>query len=235
VKAVVLLSGGMDSATCMGIAKEQGYELAALSIAYGQRHVIERESAEEVALYYGADLTLLDLPRRLFHGGGSALIAQDAVEMPDASYEELMASSGPSPTVVPFRNANLISAATSFAIGAQAEAVFFGAHAEDAHNWAYPDCTPEFIGAMAAAVLIGSYQAVRLVAPLQFMTKADVCAVGLRLGVPYAATHSCYRGERPACGTCPTCIERLHAFAANGVTDPIPYAGPRATVPLDAP
>jgi len=221
-KAVVLLSGGVDSTTCMAIADEEGFELRPISIYYGQRHEAEISAARGVALQYGQTLRTVALPPDLLASPDSALTGDR--EMPAATYKELMESEGPSPTVVPFRNATLLSIATAYAIQEGAEAVFFGAHAEDAHNWAYPDCSPEFIGAMANAIYVGSYRDVRLCTPLEWLTKAQVVRRGLELGAPYHLTLSCYRGLRPACGNCPTCVERLHAFEANEVADPIEYA-----------
>lgn len=102
--------------------------------------------------------------------------------------------------------------------------IYFGAHSEDAHNWAYPDCTPEFIGAMANAIFIGSYMQIRLHTPIQWMQKSDVVTLGTKLGVPYKNTWSCYKGEALQCGTCPTCRSRKQAFIAAGVPDPTEYA-----------
>jgi 7-cyano-7-deazaguanine synthase len=102
--------------------------------------------------------------------------------------------------------------------------VAFGAHAEDAHNWAYPDCTPEFIGPFGAAVFIGTYQKVRLVAPLMLMNKCEIVELGVRLNAPLAKTWSCYRGGEKHCGTCPTCRARKQAFRDAGEPDPTVYA-----------
>lgn len=230
-KAVVLLSGGLDSTTCLAIAAgPHGYdELLALSIYYGQSHGSEIDAAQKVAAHYGAEHRIVVLDRNLFIGAGSALIQEDEVPMPHLSYQEIAEGVGPSPTYVPFRNANLLSVATTIALTDKAEAVYFGAHAEDARGWAYPDCTPEFIGAMANAILVGTYQAVRLVTPLQWMMKRDIVRVGLELQAPYMLTLSCYEGKRPACGKCPTCVERLEAFKANSISDAIPY---EAGVPM---
>lgn len=224
-KAVILLSGGMDSTTCLAIAiKEHGLSpqnITALSLHYGQKHEVEMIQAQKVAQYYGVDVHQAELTSSLFRSNASSLTGN--LKMPQQSYQELMDSEGPSPTYVPFRNGNLLSAATSLALGRGAGLVYFGAHAEDAHNWAYPDCTPEFIGAMANAIYVGSYHAVRLLSPLEWMMKKDVVRKGLELNVPFDITHSCYEGKRPACGKCPTCVERLAAFEAVGVEDPLQY------------
>jgi 7-cyano-7-deazaguanine synthase len=102
--------------------------------------------------------------------------------------------------------------------------VYFGAHAEDAHNWAYPDCTPEFIGAMANAIYMASYSTIRLHAPLMNLDKKGIVRLGTELGVPFGSTWSCYKGEQVHCGTCPTCRSRRQAFEAVGITDPTVYA-----------
>jgi 7-cyano-7-deazaguanine synthase len=110
-------------------------------------------------------------------------------------------------------------------------ALYFGAHAEDARAWAYPDCTPEFIGAMANAIYIGSYQQLRLRTPLEWLTKADIIQLGDRLGVPWEQTWSCYAGGQSHCGTCPTCRARRQGFVRAGVYDPTMYSSaPAATL-----
>jgi len=226
VEAVILLSGGLDSTTCLSIAvEEHGLQpemIQPLSIHYGQKHNVELMAAEEVASYFGTQpLRTVVLPSDLFRTNESSLTGSR--EMPHETYQELMSGDGPSTTYVPFRNSNLLSAATSLALVIGASSVYFGAHAEDAHNWAYPDCTPEFIGAMANAIYVGSYHQVRLVTPVEWMMKRDIVNKGIALKTPYEITHSCYEGKRPACGKCPTCVERLEAFRANGLEDPIPY------------
>lgn len=225
MKAVVLLSGGLDSSTLLGqLAQETTSELIAVSFIYGQRHISELKSAQWIADYYDAEHVLIELPNIFWGGGDSALQpGEKAIPMPHQTYEEIAEGEGPSPTVVPFRNANFISMATVVAVTREAEYVYAGMHAEDARGWAYPDCTPEFTGAMANAVRVGTYDKVRFATPFQWMMKADIVALGLRLGVPYQYTISCYEGAVPACGKCPTCVERLEAFKANDTTDPIPY------------
>src|SRR5262249_22804288 len=146
-------------------------------------HRIELEAAAAVAGHLAlAEHLTVELPRT-FAGAGSTLI--DAVAQDrDLTYAEIRESYGVSPAYVPFRNANFLSQATTVALTRGAEFVYFGAHATDSRNWAYPDCTPEFIGAMANAIYVGSYHKVRLMTPLQWFTKADVVRLALRLGAP---------------------------------------------------
>jgi len=228
VQAVVLHSGGMDSTTMLAMAikehKLEPSEIMCLSILYGQKHHRELEAAKAVADYYGCESHVIELNHDLFTGGGSAIIGEGEVDMPHLTYKEIAEGEGVSPTYVPFRNGNLLSAATAIALVGGADSVYFGAHAEDARGWAYPDCTPEFIGAMANAIYVGSYHKVRLLTPLEWMMKSDIARKGLDLDVPFELTWSCYEGGQFACGECPTCIERIEAFKVNAAEDPVEYA-----------
>ena len=223
VDAVVLLSGGLDSLTCAGIAaqKHRPSRVLALSLYYGQKHEKELRAAEAISEALGLQYSSRQLPVDVFRGAGSALV--DPIEMPEATYEELQQQQGPGTAYVPFRNANLLSVATAIALTVGAEEVYFGAHATDAHNWAYPDCTPEFVGAMANAIYVGTYHKVRLVTPLLHLTKAEVVRKAAELKLPLHLTWSCYNGREKQCGKCPTCLERINAFRANGLVDPVPY------------
>jgi 7-cyano-7-deazaguanine synthase len=222
MKSLIVLSGGLDSTTCMALANAEGHDLMAVSFIYGQKHEDEVYHAQEVSRYYGAEHIAVTLPS-IFAGTESTLVAANQIPNPQMSYQDIEESYGVSPTYVPYRNGNLLSMAAALALTHDAEEVWAGMHAEDAHNWAYPDCTPEFLGAMANAIYVGSYHKVRLVTPLQWMTKADVVAAGIALGAPFEKTMSCYEGADPACGVCPTCVGRINAFRANGLVDPIPY------------
>ncbi len=221
--AVILLSGGLDSATCLAMANEEHDKLFTVSFLYGQKHTREVQAASIISEMYGAEHRTISLPE-IFAGSGSVIIAGNELDMPQMSYEDIGESYGVSPTYVPFRNANLLSMATSIALTVGAEWVYAGMHGEDALNWAYPDCTPEFLGAMASAIYVGSYHKVRLVTPLMHMRKADVVEMGTKLDVPFHLTLSCYEGTIPACGMCPTCVGRIKAFMQNDLVDPIPYA-----------
>lgn len=216
---VVMLSGGLDSCVAAMLATGQHAEVHAISFRYGSLHEAhETRSARAIADELHLDSHLVVNMPDVFTAG--ALMGES--DMPHQSYDELAAAEGPSPTYVPFRNANMISLATARALVVDADEVWAGAHAEDAHNWAYPDCTPEFNGAMAAAVYIGTYHKVRLVVPFQLWTKTDIVRTGMAIDAAMLArTWSCYdpRGDRP-CGECPTCVARAHAFAEAGFADP---------------
>jgi len=223
-KGLVLLSGGIDSTTCAVLAcREFGPEnVLALSMFYGQKNAKEIAAAGDVVKCLGIKDHIIQQLPDIFKGGGSTLIDQDK-QNPEVSYEELSTTQGVSPTYVPFRNANLLSVATSISLVKGADTIFYGAHSEDARNWAYPDCTPEFNGAMANAIYIGSYMKVRLITPLQWLTKSEVVALGKKIRTPFELTWSCYNGFEKACGVCPACVVRLHAFEKNGLIDPIDY------------
>lgn len=226
-KAFVLLSGGIDSTTCLYKATREYPIVEAVSIDYGQRHIVEtifaRRTCDKLHIHHN----LLDA-RGIVSGKGVMLSDRD-VPIPDISYAEIK---GVSPTYVPFRNGTLLSIITAHAqkwINLQDEAdercgIYFGAHSEDAANWAYPDCTPEFIGAMANAIYIGTYQKVRLHTPLQWLNKVEIIQLGETLGVDWRTTWSCYAGDERHCGTCPTCRARKEGFRLAGVSDPTEYS-----------
>ncbi len=228
MKALVVLSGGLDSTVALAEAMEASdsnpEEIGAVTFTYGQKHTKEVEAAKQIANTYGIALhRVIDLPP-IFGGTESVLVAENKLEMPRASYEDMEDSDvGVSPTYVPYRNGNFLSMATTVALVEGAGEVWAGMHAEDAHNWAYPDCTPEFLGAMAGAIYVGSYHKVRLITPHMWRTKAEVVAKGIELGVPFGLTWSCYDGEEIACGTCPTCAGRIQAFIHNDCVDYIKY------------
>ena len=216
---IVLHSGGIDSTTCLYMAvKAYGREnVCALSMHYGQRHEKELTHAETIAENLGVEHHIVKLAAEL----PMSMITNPDAKIPSVSYEEL--GEGVSPTYVPFRNGNLLSHVAAIAQSQGVSAIYFGAHAEDAHNWAYPDCTPEFIGAMANAIYIGTYRQVRLITPLEWLTKSEVIRVGNALNIPWSLTWSCYKGEELHCGVCPTCRARQDAFAAASTLDPTHY------------
>ncbi len=219
MKSLVLCSGGVDSAVCLAIAAEQG-PVETISFRYGQTHQVELEHSKLLSKYYNCiahhEITLPDV----FSGGGKSTLVDKGLEQPHMTYAEIRESEGVSPTYVPFRNANLISAAVAKALTRDCDYVWFGAHAEDARNFAYPDCSFEFLGPLASSIYVGTYHKVRLITPLQWLMKADIVKKGLELGVPFELCYSCYSGGERPCLRCPTCIERTAAFNANGVQDP---------------
>lgn len=222
-KVVVLLSGGIDSTTCLAHAvKNYGSEnVFCLSMTYGQKHDKEIMSARKVADHYGVNLQEMDLSTIFKFSDCSLLKGRKSIK--HESYAEQLAEMGGQGTVatyVPFRNGLFLATAAAYALSVGAEVIFYGAHADDAAGRAYPDCTPEFESAMNEAIYEGSGRVLRMEAPLLNMNKAQVVKMGLELGAPYELTWSCYEGHDTPCGECGTCIDRAAAFAANGVEDP---------------
>jgi len=224
-RAVVLLSGGVDSATVLAIARAEGYETQALSFHYGQRHESELAAAEKVAQSLGASehrIAKIDL--RIF--AGSALTAE--LEVPKARSATEMASGIPV-TYVPARNTIFLSYALAWAEVLGATDIFIGANAIDYSG--YPDCRPEFIRAFEQLANLATRVGVEgarftIHAPLLALSKATIIQRGLSLGVNYALTHSCYDPppDGLACGACDACQLRLKGFREAGLIDPITYA-----------
>ncbi|WP_158057113.1 7-cyano-7-deazaguanine synthase QueC [Halorussus halophilus] len=218
-RAVVLASGGMDSATAAYHAAEQGYDLYLLHTSYGQEtENKEFDCAERLAEETDAEDFLHVETSHLAKIGGSSL-TDDEMDVDDADME-----SEEIPTsYVPFRNANLLSMAVSYAEANDCDAVFIGAHSEDFSG--YPDCRPAFFDAFQQVVDVGTKDdtQIDLEAPFVEWSKTDIAERGTELGVPYEHTWSCYRAEAPACGTCDACAFRLQAFQNIGVRDPIEY------------
>ena len=224
MKALVLFSGGVDSSTCLAMAvKNYGAEnVAALSVSYGQKHTKEISAANAVAEYYGVEHLKIDLSL-IFEYSDCSLLSHSEDEIPHESYAEQLEKTDGSPvsTYVPFRNGLFISATASVAISRGCGVIFYGAHADDSAGNAYPDCSAEFNEAMNKAVWEGSGKQVKIEAPFVGMSKSQVVKIGLELGVPYELTWSCYEGGEVPCGVCGTCRDRIAAFEANGVKDPI--------------
>lgn len=225
-KAFVLLSGGVDSSTCLAIANQEFDEVTGISIDYGQRHSKELEYAARQC----DSLEIVHDVISLRHVIPRTMLTDSRQDIPSIPYDQIK---GVSPTYVPFRNGLMLSALVSHVSGQLGETnhregeewgIYFGAHSEDAQNWAYPDCTAEFIGAMANAIYIGTYQSVRLHTPLQWLTKDQVIKLGSQLGVNWQDTWSCYAGGEYHCGVCPTCRARRQGFLKAGVNDPTIYA-----------
>jgi 7-cyano-7-deazaguanine synthase len=222
--AVILLSGGMDSAVVLALARERGFAAHALSVSYGQRHTSELAAAARVAAAFGAvqhKIVRVDL-RSI---GGSALTA-DEIEVP----LDMPGGDGIPVTYVPARNTIMLSVALGWAEVLCAADLFCGVNAVDYSG--YPDCRPEFIAAFEALANVATKAGIegaelRVHAPLIDMRKADIVREGLRLGVDFAQTVSCYRADAQggACGHCDACRLRAEGFAAAGVADPTRYVG----------
>jgi len=217
-KVLVLHSGGLDSSVCVALAANEfgAPNVKSISINYGQRHKIELDHADRLCKSLGVERQVITLPPIK-----GVMLTDDSIAIPDADYKDL--PDGISPTYVPFRNGLMLSNAASIAQQEGFDLLYYGAHSEDAANWAYPDCTPEFNGAMANAIFIGTYQKTRLVTPLQWMLKSEIVKTGYDLGLDFAMTWSCYAGGSHHCGTCPTCRARITAFQVAGVPDPTTY------------
>jgi len=222
-QAVVLLSGGLDSATTLAIAKAEGYELHALSFRYGQRHAVELDAARKVAAQIGVrEHRIVDIDLRAF--GGSALTADIPVPT--------QPSDGIPVTYVPARNTIFLSFALAWCEVLGAADIFIGVNAVDYSG--YPDCRPEFIRAFEALASLATRAGIESVtftvhAPLIAMSKEAIIRRGLALGVDYGLTRSCYApdAEGRACGKCDSCRIRLAGFAEVGIVDPGEYTLPR--------
>ena len=220
MRAVVLLSGGLDSYTAAAMAKADGYGLYALTVRYGQTHVTEMAAARRVAAALGVERHV-ELDVNLAAFGGSSLVGDGAIPTDRA----LDASDIPS-TYVPARNTIFLSLALGWAEVTGAEAVVIGVNALDYSG--YPDCRPEYIEAFERLASLATRAGVegrpfRVLAPLQHMTKADIIRRGIELGLDYGLTHSCYapRPDGRPCGACDSCRRRAKGFEEAGVIDPV--------------
>lgn len=224
-KAVVLLSGGLDSTVTAALAQQDGYRIHCVTVSYGQRHRVEVERAQAVAKALGAAghvVVTVDL-RAI---GGSALTAD--VEVPKDRAQEERAGEIPI-TYVPARNTIFLSLALAYAETLDAQAIYFGANVLDYSG--YPDCRPDFIRAFETVARLGTKmgvegRTVEIRAPLLMLSKAEIIRRGQDLRVPFQLTHSCYDPglEGVACGRCDSCLIRREGFRQAGVVDPVPYA-----------
>ena len=228
MKILVLTSGGLDSTVLLHKAvKEVGAEnVVALSMFYGQKHAKERESCEWQCNKLGVPVEYADLSEVFrFNPSCSALLEGSEKEIKHESYAAQLEELGGNGTVsayVPFRNGLFLSYAAAVALQLECDAIYYGAHADDAAGHAYPDCTPEFITAMQESIYQGTGHKVMMQAPWWDKNKAAVVKAGLDLGMThedFEHTWSCYEGTDTPCGTCGTCIDRKAAFEANGITD----------------
>lgn len=224
-KAVVLLSGGLDSTTTLAIARDEGYDTYAMSFRYGQRHTVELQFAEKVARVFGVKQhTIVDIDLRIF--GGSALTAD--IEVPKDRVASEMGDSIPI-TYVPARNTIFLSYALAWAEVLGADTIFIGANAVDYSG--YPDCRPEYIDAyqkmanLATQAGVEGKTTLKIRAPLINKTKAEIIQIGTALGVDYSLTLSCYDpdAEGRACGGCDSCLLRKRGFKEAGIPDPTCY------------
>lgn len=220
MKAIVLVSGGMDSLASLAIAKRDGYELAALHLNYGQRtERKELECFEKIVAHYGIREKLVVDVGHLSRIGGSSLTDKTM----EVSRANLRSKEIPT-SYVPFRNANILAIAVSWAEVIGANRVFIGAVEEDSSG--YPDCRKEFYAAFNQAIKLGTKPTsdIQVVAPVIEMKKSAIVKLGLELGAPFELSWSCYQENDVACGVCDSCALRLRAFEEAGVEDPIPYA-----------
>ena len=222
-KAVVLLSGGLDSSTCTAIAKDRGYELYAVSFDYNQRHKIELASAKKIAAFYGVKNYIV-IATNMDAIGGSAL-TDGNITVPDGIVER--ETDDVPITYVPARNLIFLSYALGYAEVVGAECVFIGINAVDYSG--YPDCRPEFVEKFQALADVATKAAaadgkkIRIETPLLNLSKKDIVLTAKKLGVPLNLTRSCYKGGEKACGVCDSCKLRLKGFADAGLTDEIEY------------
>lgn len=218
--AVLIVSGGMDSVTLAHKYHKDGYDVALLSFDYGQRHKKELESARRCAERLGGSWRVVDLSDITGLLPGSSL-TDNSVAVPEGHY----AADSMKATVVPNRNAIMLSVAWAHAVAIGASVVAFGAHGGD--HFIYPDCRPDFFASLSDAFRLGNVgfgnPDLRLEAPFIESDKAKIAALGYELGVPFEDTWSCYKGGEHHCGKCGTCVERIEAFELAGVPDPTEY------------
>ena len=223
-KAVILLSGGLDSTTCMAVAASEGHELYPISFDYHQRHLIELESAKKIADYYHVSRHLI-INTNMESIGGSALTDAN-IPVPDGNPEH--AEDDVPITYVPARNLIFLSYALGYAETLSAEYVYIGVNAVDYSG--YPDCRPDFIKSfqttadLATKRTCAEHQPISIVTPLISLSKGDIIRLAVKLKAPLHLTHSCYKGGNVACGVCESCKLRRRGFAQAGLTDPITYA-----------
>jgi len=217
MKVVVLCSGGMDSVTALHWARREHAVVAVVSFDYGAKHnhrELPLAAEHAAALGVRHEVIALDFMDRLF----ASDLLKSGGEIPEGHYE----AENMKQTVVPFRNAIMLSIAGGFAESVGAEGLVIAAHGGD--HAIYPDCREEFMQAMGKTLRLGTYARIRLLRPFIAMTKGDIVTEGTRLGVDFARTWSCYKGSEVHCGRCGTCVERREAFQLAGVPDPTEYA-----------
>ena len=229
MKALVLSSGGADSTVCVALAVEKlgRANVATVSFQYGQKHDKELTCAQQIADFYSLRHYVLNI-EDILKFSDCSLLKNSGQSIEHKSYADQIFERGEGKvsTYVPFRNGLMLSSAAALAQSLFPEekcGIWIGAHADDAAGQAYADCSYAFTEAMGSAISIGTYGLVSIEAPLVSLNKAAVIKEGIRLNVPFEMTWSCYEGHEKACGKCGTCIDRLKAFEANGLKDPITY------------
>ncbi len=221
-RAVLCLSGGMDSCVCAALTARD-HDLYAIHISYGQRtEARELEAAHAIAEAVGVR-DLLHLTTDLFRRIGGSALTDTSIAVPDAPAEESAIGAHVPVTYVPFRNAHFLSAAVSWAEVLGARTVLIGAVEQDSSG--YPDCRPAYYDAFNQLIAAGTSEGtIRVETPLIHLRKREILALGVEVGAPFQVSWSCYSGEQVACGVCESCVLRLRAFRDAGMTDPIPYA-----------
>jgi len=214
-KVVVIYSGGMDSFTVLHKAIEQGKDVYPLTFNYGQRHSKEIDYAARVCKELNIAHKVVDISAITELMSGSSLTSD--IDIPEGHYEQDSMKS----TMVPNRNMVLLSMAIAYAVSLDARAVYYGAHSGD--HAIYPDCRPEFVSKMNEVSQIANYEPVDIVSPYIKDNKIGILRDGLRMGLDYGKSWTCYNGREKACGQCGSCQERLEAFELNGITDPLVY------------
>jgi len=225
-KAVVLLSGGMDSCVCAAIAREKhgASNIALLHASYGQRtESREARAFREIADFYGVTRRLM-VPLDHFRAIGGSALTDNSIAVPENELAAPESQGSDIPvTYVPFRNAHFLSVAVSWAEATGARAIYIGAVAEDSSG--YPDCRPEYYRVFQELIRVGTRPEtqIEIVTPVIGLKKSEIIRKGSELGAPLQLTWSCYQNEEEACGVCDSCLLRLRAFSEAGVADPIPY------------
>ena len=215
MKAVLILSGGMDSTVAAYHLLNMGVEVICLSFDYGQKHVKELEAASRTCQELGLPHLVVPLAAQLKTLLGGSSLTDDSIDIPEGHYADDNMKS----TVVPNRNMIMLALAAGYAISNGADTIAYGAHAGD--HAIYPDCRPEFAAAMERALLLCDYTPLKLIAPFMDMHKGQICAYGDSLGANFANTWTCYKGGEEPCGVCGSCVERAEAFEYANIPDPL--------------
>jgi len=214
-RAVVIFSGGMDSYTVLNKAVKDGFDVFAVTFNYGQRHSKEIDYAKRACSLLGVKHKVVDITQINQLLAGSSLTSD--IDMPEGHY----AGENMKSTVVPNRNMILLSLAVGYAVSINVTKVFYGAHSGD--HEIYPDCRPEFVEKMNAVCAIANYESVEIVTPYLNNDKIGILSDGIKMGLDYGMTWTCYNGREKACGKCGSCVERLEAFSENQRHDPLDY------------